>query len=402
MIPKLHYYNPGHETVVLHGSPHYTPSANVRKMQQDLALLPLWYAAEGDYVLTEGEAPPGFILSIPQEIRPDVTILPLKHAVEKGPALPHMAATPWGLSPQSIHLYKRLRDEYKLTIDIPEWNEEYRTLTGRQTASGCYRKIQESLPGIAFPPAPLFFTQPETIEAWISRHPGRFVIKTPYSSSGRGLLWLDKNELTAKDKAWIRGAIQRQGGISIEPALKKQTDFALEFHLDKLRNIRFEGLSVFTTSERGSYKENILKSEDKLLKELVSATGADTFRLIKIKTAETIRNVFGGHYTGYIGVDMLLYETPEKKLAIHPCIEINMRYTMGMTAIRLFKKYIHPDAEGICTIAFEKNPSALLQFHKRMKKEYPPRIEGRKFRAGYLSLCPVDVNTNYIAYLVVR
>ena len=53
-MSRIHYFNPGHETAVLLGTQNYTAPTNVRKMQKDLALLPVWYAEEDDFVYLEG------------------------------------------------------------------------------------------------------------------------------------------------------------------------------------------------------------------------------------------------------------------------------------------------------------------------------------------------------------
>lgn len=61
-MSRIHYFNPGHETAVLLGTQNYTAPTNVRKMQKDLALLPVWYAEEDDFVYLEDSkaTPPVF------------------------------------------------------------------------------------------------------------------------------------------------------------------------------------------------------------------------------------------------------------------------------------------------------------------------------------------------------
>lgn len=76
-----------------------------------------------------------------------------------------------------------------------------------------------------------------------------------YSSSGRGLLWLPERKLTTKDRTWIEGALNKQGCVSIECALDKYQDFAMEFYSDGNGNIRYEGLSVFGAEKKGAYSE---------------------------------------------------------------------------------------------------------------------------------------------------
>ena len=60
-----------------------------------------------------------------------------------------------------------------------------------------------------------------------------------------------------------------------------------------------------------------------------------------------LSEIYGYLYTGCIGVDMLLYRQPDSlSWNIHPCVEINMRQTMGMVAVQIvgtvFRKLIIP------------------------------------------------------------
>ena len=72
-----------------------------------------------------------------------------------------------------------------------------------------------------------------------------FILKTPFSSSGRGLQWLYSSELMEKDRQWIEGAVRKQGEISIELALDKQQDWAMEFESDGKGTVTYGLLSVF-------------------------------------------------------------------------------------------------------------------------------------------------------------
>lgn len=70
-MSRIHYFNPGHETAVLLGTQNYTAPTNVRKMQKDLALLPVWYAEEDDFVyLEDSKAAPPFFSHLPKDLHP--------------------------------------------------------------------------------------------------------------------------------------------------------------------------------------------------------------------------------------------------------------------------------------------------------------------------------------------
>ncbi len=390
-IPRIHLFNPGHESAILSGSESYTPPRNVRKMQEDLALLPLWYAGAGDYTWTGRADCSAFRASLPEEIRPDVIPITTGNI----PVRP-LQASPWGLSPQSIRLFRELNRKHGTMLLLPEWKEEYVSLTGRQTAAVCLQHMRERLPGWTVPEVPVFCRTPEEVEACLFAYTGATLLKTPFSSSGRGLLWIRENRLTAKDREWIRGAIQKQGVVSIEQGLEKIQDFAMEFHLDADGQVAYKGLSVFGTAEKGAYTGNRIEHPDRMLERLVGVSGIPAYEQIRTVAEEVIREIFGRIYTGYLGIDMMTYLTSAGEVAIHPCIEINLRYTMGLVALRLYRQYMHPEALGSFSISYDTDA---LHIHRQMQEQYPPVFRDGRMLSGYQTLCPVTAETHYRAFV---
>ncbi|MEG1545011.1 MAG: hypothetical protein RR382_10895, partial [Tannerellaceae bacterium] len=221
MTLRIHYFNPGHETAILLDEANYTPPTNVQRMIRELALLPAWYADKGDYVFVEELLSPRFISLLPNELRPFGVPISRKELLTKGKKLPAMQAAPWGVSPQSVRFFQLLKETCNWQLDVPEWKEAYLPLTGRQTAAHCLEKIQLLLPDISFPVSPRFCVKEKEIEKYIRLCNAPFVMKTPYSSSGRGLRWLKERKLTEKDRTWIRGAFNKQGTLSIECGVDK-------------------------------------------------------------------------------------------------------------------------------------------------------------------------------------
>lgn len=401
-MPRIHYFNPGHETAVLLGTLNYTAPMNVRKMQKDLALLPVWYAEKDDLVyLEDSMVPSSYFSYLPLEIQPAPTPVTMAALAKNASSLPPLEATPWGLSPHSLHLFEQLRDKTKARLSVPTWKEDYFRLTGRQTAAECLKKLQALLPGLPIPTAPCFCTDIREVERQMLSYEAPLLLKTPYSSSGRGLLWLEKQMLDTKARNWIAGAFNKQGAISVESGLDKVQDFAMEFYSDGQGNVRYEGLSVFNTEERGSYTGNILEEQSTMLARITRFTGEEIYSRIREAVRIVLQEVYGSIYAGYIGVDMLVYKQRDGSFAIHPCVEINMRYTMGMVALRLYRNYVAPGASGDYRVSYEKEAGEALDKHRFMTEAYPLRIENGKIRGGYLSLCPVSEETRYRAYLFI-
>ncbi|MDH6356704.1 hypothetical protein [Parabacteroides sp. PF5-9] len=393
-MSRLHLFNPGYEMAVANETVQYTPPLNVQKMRRELALLPMWYGEKEDYVLMADETP-SFDFGIIDRINypTPVTLRSIYTQIKISPA---MECSPWGLSPDTIACLNRLKADHPSLI-VPVWKKEYHQLSGRQTAAECLDLIRNYLPEDYFPSAPVFCQETGEIDAFIREKQPPFVLKTPFSSSGRGLWWLYENRLNTNDIQWINGALKRQRLISIELGLDKVQDFALEFYLDDEGKVSYEGISVFNTVGKGAYTGNRLDSQENLHQSIFQLTGGTYFNRIRHAVQSIIENIFGGIYSGYIGVDMLVYKT-EKGNLIHPFVEINMRYTMGMVAIQLVRKHIAPSASGHFSMTYSVNA---YEEDVLLKEKYPLVIENNRIRQGYLSLCPVNRETQFRTFVLV-
>ena len=45
------------------------------------------------------------------------------------------------------------------------------------------------------------------------------------------------------------------------------------------------------------------------------------------------------HYDGYLGIDMMLYWDENGKIALNPCVEVNLRMTMGMVTAAMGSRH---------------------------------------------------------------
>jgi hypothetical protein len=364
-------------------------------MRRELALLPLWYAAPEDYVLTEEDTTLRFLPDLPGDFPPLATPVTRKSLTEQAETLPQMEASPWGLSPQSIRMFNEIR-QAGAPVQAPVWKEAYSRLTGRVTAAGCLEKIKQSLPGLSFPDTPRFCTTLTEVEQYMASFPPPFVLKTPFSSSGRGLLWVQGRKLTDKEKARISGAVARQGSVSIECGLDKEKDFAMEFFINPQGHVAYKGLSLFETAEGGAYNGNRLERQESLGKQLTGLAGSPPYPAIRTAVTNALQETYAGVYSGYLGVDMMIYKTPNGGSAVHPCVEINMRYTMGMVAVRLFERFIDAGSAGRFQITC--SPTA-FDDHCAMQEACPRRWKGGKLVKGYLPLCPVQTDSRFRAFV---
>lgn len=402
-MAKIHYFNPGHETAVLLGKRNYTAPSNVRKMQGDLALLPAWYADKGDFVYVGNGEPGDIDISlIDVEVKPNGSPLSGEIIASLKASGSILEAEPWGLSPHSLAQFERLRYRSGLNIFVPEWRDDYFRLTGRKSAAITMADIRESITDMDLPQPATFCTSIDELELFISRNSAPFIIKTPYSSSGRGLMWIHEKSLDSRIAKWAASAISKQGAISIELALDKRQDFAMEFWSDGNGAVSYRGLSIFNTEQRGSYSGNILSTQPEMEMILARYLSIEIIERVKRALEEILSKRYGALYRGCIGVDMLIYQRADGHYDIHPCIEINMRYTMGYVALRLYEEYISHGAIGEFFVSYDKVDGEALMSHLSLRKRYPLILENGRIKSGYISLCPVNKETNYRSFIIIK
>ena len=400
---RLHCFNPENETAVGAGTANYTPNATARRMAEDLEILPIWYASDGDAVwTTDSKGANQFLDSLPLFLRPNVRLL-TADALCHMPADPDgpLLATPWGLSPHVLARFDRLRQR-GAPLSIPVWSDDLRALTHRQTAARCLGEVLRRMPELPDIEPPTFCTGFADIADYMARRRPPFLLKTPFSCSGRGLLHMDGDAMSAQEEQWIAGALRRWGAVSIERRLDKTSDFALEFYSDGRGRITYAGLSVFDTQPRGAFSRARLGSPDRLRSHLPDMLRGPLFDRLRVAVSEVLSAVIGCTYSGFLGVDMLAYRLPGGAEAVHPFIELNLRYTMGLVAASLSRRLVHPDAAGWLTIARSSQPGDALRDHQADALRLPARYADGRLRSGYLSLTPVTSATCFRAFVEVE
>lgn len=396
----LHYFNPGHESAIVNGSPYYHAPANVLQMQRDLAFLPAWYAETDDFVLTEEYLPGDFqqfwlplesfrVKEIPLRVKDSAC----------GELLTGMSVWLWGVSPQSIHHLQSFSDAHALDLNLPEWDTLLAEYSHRRKSADVLRKLSE-LSFVSDQLMPHFFTSLSDIEAALTAEKEiSFLAKAPYSSSGRGLLWLPKGNLTRTEKQILHGYLKKQQSVSLEYVLQRETDFAMEFYCDGIGGCRFMGYSLFETSDKGTYTGNVILPQPKIASILFEKIPADFLEQVKEKLTKIFSSGIAFSYCGYLGVDMMIY-SESGVFQLHPCVEINLRSNMGILCIKLQEKHVHREASGHFFIEYFRSSLDLLAKHQVLKGSCEAIFQEGKMSKGYFPLCPVTENCHYLSYVV--
>ena len=161
--------------------------------------------------------------------------------------------------------------------------------------------------------------------------------------------------------AWVTNILKSQGSIMAEPYYNKVKDFGMEFEADSDGTIRYLGLSLFHTVN-GAYEGNILATE-RVKQEMIS-------RYVPVELLDRIKqNIIGclrlPGYVGPFGIDMMIVKSigdgnhnsqlsiVNCQLLLHPCVEINLRRTMGHVALAISPT--DDDIRGVMRVIYDGN-----------------------------------------------
>lgn len=379
MKKTLYIFNPENDMALASGSIHYMAPGSAKKMAADLDTLLCWYAVPGSAVLLADARQAEWMKShYPFLSTEYVTEIPKETE----------AVVPWGWSP-ALKQRLRLAGVADNVLPSDERLARMRALSSRALAV-------ELLPLLRFPGTvgeSCMANLVSTVIDYQQRH-GKIMVKAPWSSSGKGVFPLSTQPDESKT-GWIKRVAASQGGVVVEPFYPKQLDFAMEF-LATEEGVRFAGYSVFQASAEGMYSGNLLRPDKVLEEQLTAYVPKELLQRVREALEAELSARLTGVYSGYLGVDMMIVASPEGGFALHPCVEVNLRMTMGMVARLVCDRWMVPGSEGVFCIRHFSRPGEALAFAERMREEFPPVVENGRLVSGYFPLVPVFEDTMYL------
>ncbi|MEG1580660.1 MAG: hypothetical protein RR386_05325 [Bacteroidaceae bacterium] len=374
---KLFIFNPSHDLALANNDSHFLPPRTVRQMENDLGLLPLCYADEGDIAMTDEGF---FVLNAEHRLckalseKPDIT-----------------SVHPWGWNPQ---IYEKLNKAEISTAILPSTEQlnEVRRLSNREWATKCLLHIRSKgydwMCGES-----TFCTSEEEIKDAITAYKSS-IIKAPWSGSGRGLRF-GQGRFAPPLVGWCLNTLKLQGGLVVEPFYNKVLDFALEFESNGKGVVQYIGLSYFDCTTQGSYSSSIVAPQEVLRHKLEPYLDPEKFNTLRSELEDWLSEYIGTSYTGILGIDCMICRQPEDDtIFIHPCVEINLRQTMGYVAMRL-TRWLAPGVEARFCIDYAADGIHSSTYSERKQDENGLLI------SGSISLTPIFSDTLYCAKLEV-
>jgi hypothetical protein len=406
LLPDIYLFNPTCEYAVANGSANWQPNHLLQKMEADLSALPMFFAKKEDYVLVDRIPSAEFIKTFKQIDIEIPNFITKKEAINNSDFinLPKNKLLPWGWSPSAHKFLLTLKESCSAGFQqspVFIWKPEHREITSRKFALGILKQLQSRLKTdyILSPEhTPKVCTTKNDFETVIQQWE-KVMIKAPWSSSGRGLQPITKTPVHPKVWEKVMGIVKEQGYAVAEPLFNKVHDIAFLFELKKGK-VDFLGISIFCTNKKGQYEGNYLNGMPLSLEKKISEFSDFAVDEIRQPLINAIKNSeLATNYEGFFGVDMLIYLDVNNKLKINPCLEINVRHTMGLLALRL-EKIIRQNKKGFFGTFYQPG-TTFLTFKKEMENKYPLKVSDRKIVSGFLALTEAGETTLFGAYLLI-
>lgn len=403
-LPDLYYHNPTCDFAIANGTVSWQPNRLLQLMERDTGNLPQYLCHPRDIVLVR-QLPSERLRQVISDSGLNLPEFRLIHEAAEDPDFLSQARgsiRPWGWSPSAhaaLEPFKISCSADFLNSPVAYWQQGFRPLYSRLTARDILVKIlqEDELPELADPGTiPEICCTLREIEILVENR-GPMMVKMPWSSSGRGLQPITTYPISRSVSQRLSGMLRDQGFVLAERLLSKICDLGFLYEITS-GEIRFVGHSRFFTNEKGQYRGNYLngyptgKSREE--QEFIRHAGK---ALPPIQTRALEKSGITSLYEGPCGIDTLIYRDSAGKLRIQPCLEINLRYTMGHVAARL-EKHLAPGSKGIFSMYYQKE-NTFADYVSANYQKKPDLDSGGRIVSGFLPLTEFGLNNVFGAYL---
>lgn len=335
----IHIFNPDHDIALAMNQSNFTPPHAGRQLRSDLGFLPALWARKGDFVLVDDvAAAQNAYRKLKLVRRTEVNFVELGDLKGLSERYKRIDIQPWGWNKT---LWTTLQ-KAGIPVEVMPSKiaiETIRDLSNRRLAVKLLDQLKD-IPGVTG------FSRVcntyEEVLVFLDNNKD-IVVKAPWSSSGRGVKYMERELVDENALQWIANTIQKQHSVVAEMKCHKLHDFAIEFMSERNGKVKACGISLFTT-ERGAYTGNILDGEKAKLQLLHSYIAPELLADIIARIEKFLSEHINGVYVGPLGVDMMVVANNARRsdnqpaYLLNPCVEINLRRTMGHVAMALGKR----------------------------------------------------------------
>lgn len=336
---KLHIFNPEHDIAMAYGAYSATFPHAVQEFKMNLGYIPALWANDGDCVLVDDVPYAVKALSKIRKPHADVVFVGINdlHGAD------FSAIEPWGWD----YCLRNTLTKANVLIDGTDVNDiisdkcldDIKKLSNRKNVPDMLTYVRNGIEGQTCGESFYVVSYDDFLR--LVKNYGEVVIKAPWSSSGRGVRYITCSYISDSLSGWAKNIIKNQGGLAVEPYYAKIKDFAMEFYSYGDGRIRYCGLSLFNT-DGGNYTGNVIASESFKVGVLSEYLPNSLLEDVANRIQEYLSPILDGTYCGPLGVDMMIVAGGSSGFFLHPCVELNLRRTMGHVANSIKSDEISP------------------------------------------------------------
>ena len=339
---KLFLFNPSHDEALAAHTPYYYPTKIARRLAVEWGMLPGIWARKGDCVWVDDAVTEAQWKEAQGEWCEGVRFV---HKKDMNAAFwaEVEAVSPWGWDALVRLQLEKAGAPAHLLPTVDEM-ETIRLLSSRHTTAEVLPPLVERLCALGMPAVgeTRIVTTPDEAVQVLREHQGAMV-KALWSCSGRGVFHVSSLP-SESERGRLAKLLREQGAVEMQPFYEGIFDFALEFTTDAEGLTHYEGPSLFRTNPLGGYSGNVIISVEELENHIAEQIGGtERFRQLVESCIEVLTPVFAGRYVGPSGIDMMLVRTADG-VKLFPCVEVNVRRTMGHVALNLIKRTLKAES----------------------------------------------------------
>ena len=185
---------------------------------------------------------------------------------------------------------------------------------------------------------------------------GDVLLKAAYACAGRGHRKVVQGALLDEVRPWLEKVMIQHGGVMVEPWLERVIDFSSLYEIGETSEndsreplARWKGMTRMENDAGGKFLGSIVQSKwgsdlDPDLREFLFRERKVT-EFYRKTIPEILPKILSG-YRGPVGVDAMVFRSPNGEYGLRHVVELNVRMTMGRVALELYQKLPTPAASG--------------------------------------------------------
>ncbi len=223
---------------------------------------------------------------------------------------------------------------------------------------------------------------------------GQFVVKSLWSSSGRGVVKTDSFPTQDYYERWAAARLRADGAFVVEPLLHKVSDVAFLYYVSDDENVSFLGHNVFSSDSAGRFGRELINMYDEQLRKLLSTR---IQQIVDVHTKALVDSGISAKYHGYVGFDSMLISGENGMLKFRPCVECNLRMTMGNVNMGISNLFA-PSAHAWWQIGSYTRENEWNEFVANESAKHPLHIEKCKIVNGFFRLTALGSHKHFGVY----